>query len=51
MRHDARSGHAPEKVLAFVKYMKSHASGAFSGNAFIPYFLFPDDVSNLHIQG
>lgn len=42
---------APEKVLAFVKYMKSHAAGAFSGNAFIPYFLFPDDVSNLHIQG
>ena len=42
---------APEKVLAFVKYMKSHASGAFSGNAFIPYFLFPEDVSNLHIQG
>lgn len=42
---------APEKVLAFVKYMKSHAAGVFSGNAFIPYFLFPDDVSNLHIQG
>ena len=42
---------APEKVLSFVKYMKSQAAGAFSGNAFIPYFLFPDDVSNLHIQG
>ena len=42
---------APEKVLAFVKYMKSNGAGAFSGNAFIPYFLFPDDVSNLHIQG
>jgi hypothetical protein len=38
-------------VLAFVEYMKSHAAGSFSGNAFIPYFLFPDDVSNLHIQG
>ena len=42
---------ASEKVLAFVKYMKSNGAGAFSGNAFIPYFLFPDDVSNLHIQG
>ena len=42
---------APEKVLAFVKHMKSHAAGAFSGNAFIPYFLFPEDVSNLRIQG
>jgi len=42
---------APGKVLAFVKYMKSNAAGSFSGNAFIPYFLFPDDVSNLHIQG
>ena len=42
---------APEKVLAFVKHMKSHATGVFSGNAFIPYFLFPDDVSNLNIQG
>ena len=42
---------APEKVLAFVKHMKSHAAGAFSGNAFIPYFLFPEDVVNLHIQG
>ena len=42
---------APEKVLAFVEHMKSHAAGAFSGNAFIPYFLFPDDVHNLHIQG
>ena len=42
---------APEKVLAFVKHMKSHAPGVFSGNAFIPYFLFPEDVSNLHIQG
>lgn len=42
---------ASEKVLSFVKYMKSHASGVFSGNAFIPYFLFPEDVSNLHIQG
>ncbi len=42
---------ASEKVLAFVKYMKSHAVGVFSGNAFIPYFLFPEDVSNLHIQG
>ena len=38
-------------MLAFVKYMKSNGAGAFSGNAFIPYFLFPDDVSNLHIQG
>lgn len=42
---------APEKVLAFVKYMKSNGAAAFSGNAFIPYFLFPDDISNLHIQG
>ena len=42
---------ASEKVLAFVKYMKSNGAGAFSGNAFIPYFLFPDDASNLHIQG
>lgn len=42
---------APDKVLAFVKYMRSNGAGAFSGNAFIPYFLFPDDVSNLHIQG
>ena len=42
---------ASEKVLAFVGYMKSNGAGAFSGNAFIPYFLFPDDVSNLHIQG
>lgn len=42
---------APDKVTAFVKHMKSHAAGAFSGNAFIPYFLFPEDVSNLHIQG
>ena len=42
---------APEKVLAFVRYMKSNGAGAFSGNAFIPYFLFPEDVSNLHIQG
>jgi len=42
---------APEKVLAFVKYMKSNGAGAFSGNAFIPYFLFPEDVPNLHIQG
>ena len=42
---------ASEKVLAFVKYMKSNGAWAFSGNAFIPYFLFPDDVSNLHIQG
>ena len=25
--------------------------GAFGGNAFIPYFLFPEDVANLHIQG
>ena len=40
-----------ELVLAFAKHMKSHAAGAFSGNAFIPYFLFPDDVNNLHIQG
>ena len=42
---------APDKVLAFAKHMKSHAAGAFSGNAFIPYFLFPEDVHNLHIQG
>ena len=41
---------APEKVQSFVSYMKSHAAGAFSGNAFIPYFLFPEDASNLHIQ-
>lgn len=42
---------APEKVLAFVKHMKANATHAFSGNAFIPSFLFPEDVSNLHIQG
>ena len=41
---------APEKVLAFVKHMKSHATGVFSGNAFIPYFLFPEDVSNLSVN-
>jgi DNA-binding transcriptional LysR family regulator len=38
---------ASEKVLAFAKYMKSNGAGAFSGNAFIPYFLFPEEASNL----
>ena len=41
---------ASEKVLSFVKYMRDHASTVFSGNAFIPYFLFPEDASNLHIS-
>ena len=42
---------ASDKVLAFVNYMKKHSAGAFSGNAFIPYFLFPDEVPNLSIRG
>ena len=42
---------ASEKVLAFAKYMKSNGAGAFSGNAFIPYFLFPEEASNLSIHG
>ena len=42
---------APEKVFAFVKHMKSNGSGVFSGNAFVPCFLFSEDVFNLHIQG
>ena len=42
---------ASEKVLSFVKYMKSNATSFFSGNAFIPSFLFPEDVTNLHVHG
>lgn len=42
---------APDKVLAFVEHMKPHAAGAFSGSAFVPYFLFPEEMNNLHIRG
>lgn len=42
---------APEKAAAFAAHVKANAARAFSGNAFVPYFLFPDEAKNLHIQG
>lgn len=40
---------ASDKVVGFVEYMKANAADLFSGNAFIPYLVFPDDSDNLHI--
>lgn len=41
---------ASEKVLSFAKHMTAGADTMFSGNAYIPFFLFPEDTPNLTIE-
>lgn len=41
---------APDKVAAFVAYVRQNAPHLFSGNAFIPFFMFPEDAKNLCVS-
>lgn len=40
---------APDKVQSFVRYVCNNAAHLFSGNAFVPFLMFPDDSKNLRM--